>query len=66
MATSSAPVIAHCQGRRGLRSDDDAILYSTDLDRTTVRRLSLRRPVPPHFLVEIIPDWELLRENHSG
>jgi hypothetical protein len=36
MATKSAPVIAHRQGRLGLRCDDDAILYSTDLDRTTV------------------------------
>jgi hypothetical protein len=37
MATRSAPVIAHRQGRLGLRSDDNAILYSTDLKRTTVR-----------------------------
>jgi hypothetical protein len=44
MATRSAPVIAHCQGRLGLRSDDDAILYSTDRDRTTVRNSLRRRP----------------------
>jgi hypothetical protein len=37
MATKSAPAIAHRPGRLGLRSDDDAILYSTDLDRTTAR-----------------------------